>query len=161
MPTLTPSMFTSQPANNSDSLEVPATDLAHLACRAAIELDNAILGRGQHLETVTQLAHQMSYLVERIKPASHSSFTDPTAVVLMKRAVEDFAVGVAHPSTVDELAEIATEIQKNLRELLKEQQPNKDHLQRMRSFCLALSESASSYQQSIDELRQPHSYWSE
>jgi len=79
----------------------------------------------------------------------------------MKRAVEDFAVGKAHPSTVDELAEIASTIQQNLRELLKEQQPDKEHLRKMRSFCLALSESASSYQQSIDELRQPHSYWNE
>ena len=158
MPTLTPNIFTNYQTNDS---EVPTTDLASMACRAAIELDNTILGRGQHFETVTRLADQMSYLVSRIKPTSSTSFTDPTAVVLMKRAVEDFAIGKVHPSTVDELAEIASTIQQSLRELLREQQPNKEHLQKMRSFCLALSESASSYQQSIDELRQPHSYWSE
>lgn len=155
---LTPSMFT---VHQVDDNEMPTTDLATMACRAAIELDNTILGRGQRLETVKRLADQMSYLVARIKPTSPTSFTDPTAVVLMKRAVEDFAIGKAHPSTVDELAEIASTIQQSLRELLKEQQPSKDHLQKMRSFCLALSESASSYQHSIDELRQPHSYWSE
>lgn len=158
MPTATPSMFTEDGVNGN---EVAATDLATMACRAAVELDNTILGRGQHFETLTRLAEQMSFLVTRIKPNSSSSFTDPTAVVLMKRAVEDYAVGATPPSTVDELAVIVNAIQKNLQDLLQKQQPDKEHLKEMRSFCLSLSESASSYQQSIDELRQPHSYWSE
>jgi len=133
-------------------LDAFESDLRSIACRAAIELDNLILRRGNGLHGLGRLVSTIEESFTSIeKPASPDSLLNPTTAVVMNSAIRDsFA---AEPlKSIQELVERAKGIVGQLRRVLdapdafRTERP--DELTRMRTFCLALSKRASALQPS-------------
>ena len=129
-------------------------DLASLACDAAIELDNLILGRSEALDAVHRLATTISeVLSSTAQTSAQIAWLDPTTVVVMKRAIDDSIAPKTPVTTVPELVQEANKIKKRLIGLegntssLK-LQDMKD-IEQMRAFCLALSKRASAQGQPL------------
>jgi hypothetical protein len=79
-------------------------DLPSLACHAAIELDDIILGCEPRTEALGRL---LSYL-RNVMPRANQVL-DPTTAVVMNRAIGDLPTG-RRAATVDELVKVTTSI---------------------------------------------------
>ncbi len=138
------------------------SDLASLACHAAIELDNFILERSTTFESVRRLA---SEIAESVPPNfdsfSPSSLLDPTAVLVLNRAISD-AVPENAPTRVDELVRKAAQITQRLSALIDNpadfRATKLPELAQMRSLCLALSKHASAAMPSPEERFPEHPF---
>lgn len=123
------------------------SDLPSLACQAAIELDNLVIGRPVQLEAVRRLAAHIS------PPISGASSPDLTTLMVIRHAIDD-GDGMCTPlSTVDQLRQEASKIGESLHNLLATDRHDPETLKKMRTFCLVLSRSASAYQQPIDDIK--------
>ena len=124
------------------------TDLALLACDAATELDELVLGRSDTLNAVHLLAAKISKVFLSSKgAAAQVAWVEPAAIVVMKQAIDDAIMPKKPITTVPELAQEAEKIEKRLSSLGNDQSglklQNTQDLEEMRSFCLALSKHAS------------------
>lgn len=138
-------------------------DLSSVACHAAIELDNLLLGRTTDLKEVQRLIHTIADVIPTVEEPSSTApmLKNATTVVLIKRALHD-----SHPGTsvtkVDELVTHAKLIAESLNQLVintdafTEKQP--DELLRMRSFCVALSKHALGSERSRYQTKPEHPF---
>lgn len=123
------------------------SDLASLACQAAIELDNLILDRPTTFDSVRRLISAIAESVPESADAfSPSSLLDATAVLVLNRAIGDAALGTA-PTRVDELVRQAARIMQQLSDMIANPEHSRasslPELKQMRSLCLAVSRHAS------------------
>lgn len=114
-------------------------DLASLASRAAIELDNLMLKRPTSLEAAQRLAARLS---ERIPSTPASKIPDIATVVALRRALIE-TPGFTEATTLDELVKNAAQVTG----LLSKAGPEVD-LKLLRTFCVALSREATAAQRS-------------
>ena len=130
-------------------------NLPSLACHAAIEIDNLIIGRENNATAVKKLMEKMSGSFE---PDSSGvrSLIDPTTAVAINRALKqsNYKNGLTSVSEVaaqtDEIKNWVTTITSRISNLSEE---DKKNLASLRAFCLALSKSAAAYSCSIEDLQ--------
>lgn len=137
-------------------------NLASLACEAAIEIDNLLLGRKQSLVAVVALIDAISSSVTKVeKPTRPNSLLDPTTAIALNRAIQA-TYSIQALKRLDELVREADRITGRLVKLVEtptqflKQHP--DELRRMKAFCLALSRSASALMHPIQDLQPEHPF---
>jgi hypothetical protein len=123
-------------------------DLASLASQAAIELDDLLLGRRKDLTAVGVLVDKIAAGLPEGKPL------DATTVVAIQRALID-TPGSKQTTTVSELQSSAAEMTARLSGLITEEDvKGSDVLERLRSFCVALSKHSTALQRSPYDRRE-------
>ncbi len=145
-----------------DASLAPESDLASLASEAAIELDKLLLREGSNVTAVEQLASLLSRSSESGGTNGEMPLllAEPSAAVVIHRAIAD-ARGVSS-MTIADLVERAQEVARELDEVRREpesfRESRHDELRRMRSFCLALSRTASGYRESVLDRSPDHPF---
>lgn len=118
-------------------------DLPVLACEAATELDNLLLGREARLDVVNDLVR---WLMEEFPDvATEPTGFDPTSVILMNRAFGVASEIVGIPDTVGEVAKAAQRIRRVLEDVVSGGSVEQAQLIQLRTLCVALSKAASAY----------------
>lgn len=135
-------------------------DLASLACRAAIQIDDLLLERGAELSAVSDLVTQISGAVTKVdKPALPNSLLDPTTAIAVNQAIQA-AFSSQALQKLDQLVKEADRITQRLIELSRDpavfRAENAEELGRMRTFCLALSRSFSALTRPPEDFRPDH-----
>ncbi len=138
------------------------SDLASLACQAAIELDNLVLGRATTFPSVGRLVAAIAESVpEDDDPGSPSSSLDATAALALNRAISEVIPGSA-PTHVTDLVRRVAGITQQLSELVSNPGHSRvnraSELKQMRSLCLALSKHASASMPSPEERTPEHPF---
>lgn len=138
-------------------------DLSSVACHAAIELDNLLLGKATDLKEVQRLIRTIADVIPSVQEPSSIApmLKNATTVVLIKRALHD-----SHPGTsvtkVDELVTHAKQIAESLNQLVINPKAfteiQSDELHRMRSFCVALSKHALGSERSRYQTKPEHPF---
>ena len=126
-------------------------DFAFLALKAAVEVDNISHGRPTTKDAMVELAKSLLEATSAAGPGSQVFLNDPVSAELVNRAFEQTKIGPI--DSLDALIQHAKKVASSL------QQPPKnsgsDELQKLRNFCLALSQVTSSYRQQERETRRP------
>ncbi len=147
------------PCNQLCDLE---NDLPSLACQAAIELDNLILGYSTDLEAVRRLISYISGSFTTVSDLSTGvSALDATTAVLIRRALHDSELARAVPN-LEELVIQAKDVTSRLQRLVDEPRALKEYaraeLGPMRSFCLTLSKHALGFERGRHEMKPEHPF---
>jgi hypothetical protein len=146
---------TAAPKQRSDTMSVSAeqqedvirplrSDLPLLACDAAFELDNLILGRPTGLESVKRLRETLAELLTDYSgPSCPSSLFNPTMALALNNAISD----ARQQEPVRRLAELmdhAKQYAGQLERLVASHHSKfeEKELKELRTFCLALSKRA-------------------
>jgi hypothetical protein len=136
-------MAISPPSEFDTAAEWPG-GLAWVACQAATELDNLILGRSASIDAVRGLTSALSSSVVTGSPTTApASLVDPTTTVVLTRALRESEPNL-HGRTLEDLVNATVHLVEQLRQVAEpartaEQQKT---LQVLRAFCLALSRHA-------------------
>jgi hypothetical protein len=143
---------TAPPGQTEDTSVIARGDLGPIACRAAIELDNLLLGEGVTRVALQRLSKLLSSFIEAGDPPRPVLQEHPAALVVIKGAIGDARIAQQELATIDELLATA----RSLTERLVNVTDNadivcKDELQQLKQFCLALSRSASRHGQSAED----------
>jgi hypothetical protein len=129
------------------------SDLALLAARAAVELDDLLLERSTNVASVVSLGeHLQSRLQVKENGPVSMQLMDPTTVVMVSSAMTA-SLGAA-VSTVEELVTRAKEMTTDV----KAGADDRGRLEKVRAFCVALSRVADAYGPAIDEADARHPY---
>ena len=130
--------------------------LPWLASNAAVELDLLINGDETDLEAVKQLGERLRQTLDTPvagQPARGLQVDTETETVLGQA----FAQAGADPATI--LGELFRRTEQIAGQLSSaEAATERKTLEWQRAFCLALSQSAAAYRQSIFDVRPPHPY---
>jgi hypothetical protein len=137
-------------------------DLPSVACQAAIELDNLILGRTNNLPSVAELSVRLS---EEVPPVcdlnSHLSLVDPSTVVALHGTIQESRLAAPSDNIVD-LTRQAGEIVRRLKAVSDDPAAARtsglEELQKLKEFCLILSRRSAAATGDPDESRPPHPY---
>lgn len=137
-------------------------DLPSLACQAAIEIDDVILNRSRELKAVPRLATLIAESIPNVSDmATQASLLDPTAVVVVNRALMDSTFGPTLKK-VEELVATTERMTQSLKDLTTNppmfRSAKPDELKKMRAFCLALSRHASAADRTWEEESQRHPF---
>jgi hypothetical protein len=145
--------------HNSQPTRISATDpnLAFLASRAAIQLDRMIQGKSTSNEAVRELAGQLKSATFHVAQEEPAALWDPSTVSLLRNAID--AKGTSPVTTIDELIGAATKIAQQL-ETTTDQSKNTTDIERLRSFCVGLSNSAIAHERSQIETSFEKPQWS-
>lgn len=130
--------------------------LPWLASNAAVALDLLINGDPADLDAVKQLG-------ERLRQALDKPVADQPARGLHVDTETETILGQAFTQAGDDPATILGRLMQRTEEIsgqLSTAEAASEHqeLEWLRAFCLALSQSAASYRQSVIDLRPPHPY---
>lgn len=134
--------------------------LSFLASQAAVELDNLRLGKATKLVAVQLLRRRLDNSTELVEGTNDRKMLldAPTVSVLSN------AISASRSQEVRTLAELASEAWQMASDLQKaEEVPadlDKSTIERLRSFCLFLSQNARSYRQAIYETQPEFSFGS-
>ena|ERR1700733_12289982 len=134
--------------------EVHVEELPSLASLAAVELDDLLLGRPKRFDAVARLAKALSESVTSEGETRPTVQLDPTRLLVINRAFDDSRISAADLTTVDELVQSTVELTRALEQFKQSTEPSVDHVQRLRSFCLALSRRASAVVYGNEDLEQ-------
>jgi hypothetical protein len=137
-------------------------DLPSVACQAAIELDNLILGRGTSLPGIAELSNRLTEEVPNVPDLnSPLSLVDPSTVVALHGTLQE--ASITGPS--DDIADLtrrAGEIVQRLKTVSDNPQAARSGdlagLRKLKEFCLILSRRAAAASGDPDEARPPHPY---
>ena len=130
-------------------------NLPLLASQAAIELDVLLRNKKTDLSATKRLGQLLENSLEHaVTATSPSSLIDPTTVTLINRALLESQW--SKPQTTRQLVEQAWSLAKDLHQTEKDA----DHksLKKVQAFCVALSECAASYLESVHSWRPSHEY---
>lgn len=130
-------------------------DLSSLASRAAIEIDNLILGQSKEQNSIKKLAKKLKESIHDSYSGAECRFlTNPTAVTIMGRAINKGA-----PNKISSVDEIIKQAQL-ITDILNKPMSSSDRpqLEEIRSFCIALSISAASHRVSAVDKRPKHPF---
>ena len=137
-------------------------DLPSIACQAAIELDDLILGRDQSSESIRRLIDRLSEAIPTSGRTTTSGYlVDPTAAVVVNRAISE--AGLVQPaSKFAELVRDTEELTEQLRQVVANPESvrdaGQDSLRKLRTFCVALSRHASAERRRNRERVPQHPY---
>lgn len=126
-------------------------DLPSVASRAALQLDNLLIGTSTPIEAVKELAESLA----RMRPSDPETVLDPTAAVVVNRAIDDAKLEAVPLSTIEDLLLVISRIQKKLEAVVSNPEgirENRIELETLRGFCVSLSRSASGLDPSFEEL---------
>jgi hypothetical protein len=128
------------------------SDLALLAARAAVELDDLLLDRSTNVASVVSLGEHLQSTLKVMENGPVSmQLMDPTTVVMVNSAM---TASLGAVSTVEELVTRAREMTADV----KAGTDDRGRLEKARSFCVALSRVADAYGPAIDEADTRHPY---
>lgn len=130
--------------------------LSWLASNAAVELDLLINGGTVKLDAVKQLA-------THLRGTLHTPNSDSATRNLSVDTETELILGRAFAESGDDPATILSKLMARTDEISEELSIAKEgfeqlSLETLRSFCLALSQSAAAYRQSVVDVRPPHPY---
>ena len=137
-------------------LKILDPELPFLASKAAIELDNLILGKSIEFDSVHILATKLknSFEIDN-NNGMRRSLIDPTMLTLIGDAINEIPE-ISKVTNVKELVDKAMALANDLLE--KEEKKKKKGLEWKRDFCVALSRLTSDYHKSKIDLRPSHPY---
>jgi len=138
--------------------ELSEGDLALLASRAAVQIDDILLGRPPTRGPIEQLADHLTARLQTVAPSCGATqLVDPATVVVVERAMR--ATG-SSARTLEELVQLARAIAETMRPGSEpaSTESRREGLVRARIFCVALSQAAMSSLPSIDEADITHPY---
>lgn len=129
-------------------------DLPSLACFGAIEIDKIILDKVYNLNILKKLADKLLNSIKSHKVQSDTmSLIDPKSVIVMNHAIQDSYTSIPRLKTVDDLVQQARKITEKLQAIVSNPDPFKrekrEELKELRSFCIAISKHASSFERSL------------
>lgn len=120
--------------------------LSFVASQAAIELDNLVLGISTKLDAVKQLAARLKNSTEAVTGSTAKrNLMDPQAIRVFSQAYEE--TQGESVTTIDELATKAWNIAGDLNDAKAD--PTNQNLEKLRSFCVALSRISSAHRKAI------------
>lgn len=129
------------------------SDLSFVASQAAIELDNHLLGRGGQFVAVGQLADYLRASTETGAGVARTmSLLDPQAVEVVSRAID--ASGEQTIKTLEDLQSHAGRLATELGNMKGDGDGSK--IERLRDFCVSLSQVATAHQQAMLDLESTH-----
>lgn len=138
-----------------NALPIFEFDLSNLASRAAIEIDNLILGQSKEQDSIKTLAKRLKESIhEPCRGSECKSLVNPTAVTIMGRAINKGST--TKISSVDEIIKQAQQITEALNKSTSSS--DKQQLEAIRTFCVALSISAASHRVSTVDRRPKHPF---
>jgi hypothetical protein len=137
-------------------------DLPSVACQAAIELDNLILGRGTSLSGVAELSNRLTEEVPNVPDLnSPLSLVDPSTVVALHGTLQEACI-TGPSDDIADLTRRAGEIVQRLKSVSDNPQAARsaglEELHKLKDFCLILSRRAAATSGDPDEARPPHPY---
>lgn len=124
-------------------------NLSLLASRAAIELDNHLLGKPTDFEAVQLLAEQLEAATETVVGSKERrALIDTPTVSVLSNALDSCSLGVCS------LAELADAAWKTANDLYNTE-TTEDHrrVEQLRSFCVFLATNARSLRRSIQDMQ--------
>jgi hypothetical protein len=130
-------------------------DLPMLAARAAMELDNYRSSGDRGFFAVKQLSRRLRNSFQSQGAATHKALLDSGTVTLLGRALNS-SKWAGDVSTIDQLSAELWEVAERLEGV--EGDPGQQPIEKIRDFCVALSECAASYRQAFYDLRPPHPF---
>jgi hypothetical protein len=123
-----------------------------LALKAAIAIDDMLRGERPPLESIGQLAKSLRETTEVGSGSpSWTSFADPLSADMLRGPLEQN--GPKPINTVQDLIQRADEVASSLQGA--KLGTDKEELERLRDFCLALSQVSSAYRQEERERKTP------
>ena len=136
-------------------------DLPSVACQAAIELDNLILGRTNELPSVRELSARISKEVPQMSDLNSPLFVDLSTVVALHGTLKESRI--TPPSDeIGELTRQAKEIVSRLNTISDDppaaRSSDLEELKKLKEFCLILSRRSATASMHPDESRLPHPY---
>jgi C4-dicarboxylate-specific signal transduction histidine kinase len=139
------------------------TSLPSLASQAAAELDNLLLGKSNQVDALRRLSAQIAESIVNVdQPDAPGSLIDPSAVVVMHRAIGETNTTGVRMTTIHDLIHEATRITQGLESIGRDPEGTKSQavsvIEKMRDFCLVLSRLASAHEQSVLERRPSHPF---
>ena len=142
-------------------LEEFERDLPSVACRAGIELDDLVRGRGSKLHAIRRLVSDIEGSLTTVQePEAPASLLNPTTVVVLNGAISDLIS--RQPASIPDLIEQAKAIVKNLKAVVANPENSGEEqlgrLRQMRTFCLKLCNRASSLEPSRYDIRPAHPF---
>jgi hypothetical protein len=136
-------------------LHVLDPQLPLMACKAAIELDNFLLGTTTELKAARTLADQLKNSIQCDRDTTQRrSLMDPATLTIVASAASGTAT--QRVTQVELLLKYAEDIAELL--IANDLHMNKSKVKSARSFFLALSRSVSAYRRSILDLRPSHPF---
>lgn len=150
---------------NMDLSRIKYTELGHdlpsVACQAAIELDNLILGRTNELPSVRELSARISAEVPEMSDLNSPVFVDLLTVVALHGTLKESRITI--PS--DEIGEftrqagvIASLLNRVSDDPRAARSSDLEELKKLKEFCLILSKQSAAASMNPDESRPPHPY---
>lgn len=128
-------------------------DLSSLACMAAIELDHLVLKKPTDLHATSKLAGRLS---DVLGDPSSSRLQSPTAVLVVKRAIQDSNWSQEPLVNVEDLVREASKISRELEQVASTDAPS--DLVKVRLFCVVLSKLALASERSQTHARPDHPF---
>ena len=146
--------------NPTVSLKLRALDpeLPMLAAQAAMELDNYKSSNDSNFGALKELSSRLKNSFESCGSgagAEHKAVLDSGTVSLIGRAFNSSS-GAQKVSTIDQLSMELWDITQLLEKVAIN--PVNQPIDKIRDFCVALSECAASYRQAFHNLRPPHPF---
>ena|SRR2546422_2614648 len=141
----------------SPKLRALDPDLPMLAARSAMELDNFISTGETNFTAVKELSARLrnSFSQTSSPPKTHKALLDSSTVSLIGRALNS-SRWIDKVSTVDQLSDELWDVAQRLDKI--ETEPAQQPIEKIRDFCVALSECAASYRQAFHDLRPSHPF---
>lgn len=137
-------------------------DLPSVACQAAIELDNLILGRASDLPGVAELSVRLSREVPEVPDLnSPLSLVDPSTVVALHGTIQELRLAAPSDDIIDltrQAGEIVLRLNKVSDDPTAARASDLDELRKLKEFCLILSRHSAAATGDPDESRPPHPY---
>ena len=106
-------MSISPPSELGNAAEWPR-DLAWVACQAATELDNLLLGRSASIDAVRGLTRALSS--SAVTTTTPASLVDPTTTVVLTRALRESEPNL-HGRTLEDLVKATVHLVEQLRQV--------------------------------------------
>jgi hypothetical protein len=140
----------------------PELDLSSLACDSAMELDNLIRGKSQGLDTVKKLIEIISDVGQGLTDSvTHGGLAklSPTTAVALNSAIDESKLSPAQID-ISGLSKETDKIIGSLKNLVANTQTAKyeEPVEKLRSFCIALSRHALATKPPVYEGDSGHPY---
>ena len=129
-------------------------ELSFIASQAAIELDNLLLGRPGRFVAVAQLAEYLKSSAIDSGAAQGTGPLDPQTIDVVSRAID--AAGEETLKTLEELKVHAGRLASELGEM--DEASDEGKIERLRAFCVSLSQVATAQRQSILDMHPSHPF---
>ena len=141
----------------SETIKLRALDpeLPMLAAQAAMELDNYKSSGDVDFAAVKRLSQRLNNSFQSGTTMPRIALLDSSTVSLIGRAFNSSS-WAGKVSTVEQLSQELWDVAQRLEKV--EAAPDQQPVEKIRDFCVALSECASSYRQAFHDLRPSHPF---